>query len=208
VFVIVAAMGCMLVLASCDNGSPNPGTEASPTDTDAFSELLTQLPSLPTATPAPTPKGLDDNDRVNIYLDMIDTLLGEKIPAYIYISPYLGQGERLDEPDENQPIPHGLLPALEKGDTGPKYQVSEFKDAIGPLEEGGAVKNKGAFITLGAVTGDASDKDAVVVRGSIYRKEGDAEGDRFRFKRDASAPHGWKLLDVTQEWTEKTTSKP
>ncbi len=203
---MIAAVGSILMLAACDIGAPGGQATSTPdanaTQSAELSQLLTQVPAQPTVSVAPAPKGLDDNDRVNIYLSMIDALLGEKIPAYIYLSPYLGQGERLDEPDQNQRIPKGLLSALEKADTGPKYQVSEFQAAIGPLDEGGAVKNNGAFITLGALAGDPSDKDVVIVRGSIYRKEGDAHGDRFRFKRDPSAPHGWKLLDSTQEWTE------
>ena len=82
------------------------------------------------------------------------------------------------------------------------YGIEDFASAVGPLDDGGRVKNDGVFITLGAITDDKETPGAVIVRGSIYRKEGDAHGDRFHFKRDPSAAHGWTLLDSTQEWTE------
>lgn len=207
ILVVVLAAACILTLAACDVGSPSGGPSSATPDTNAteaavLSEMLTQLPVQPTPSVALPPGDLDDEDRVSIYLNVINDLLGEKVPSNIYISPYLGRGERLDEPDDSLPVPADLLETLNKEDTGPTYEATDFRDAIGPLEDGGAVKNNGAFITLGVVTGDPVDKDAAVVRGSIYRKEGDAHGDRFQLKRDASAPHGWKILDTTQEWTE------
>jgi hypothetical protein len=145
---------------------------------------------------------MTESDAVSIYLKVIDSLLGEKLPAYVYISPYVGEGERLDDPNESRPLPAGLLAALAKADTGPHYQLLNFEDAIGPLEDGGAVQNNGAYLTLGAVAADPSDPDGVIVRASIYRKIGDAHGSRFDLKRDASTPGGWKLVDSEQEWAE------
>ena len=163
-FFCASAVLCLFVLAACDGGSPAPGNttptplaEASAlVDTGTLGDLLTEVPEFPTSTPVPTPAGITDADALNIYLKVADALLGEKQPAFIYISPFVGEGEHLDDPNMSQPLPAGLLPALVKADTGPQYALLNFENAIGPLEEGGVVKNNGAFLTLGAIAADTS----------------------------------------------------
>ncbi len=212
---VAALLACLFLAVACDSSPTAPGpttptlvAEASPqvgasaTETETLSDLLTAVPDLPTSTPAPAATGINAQDRLNIYLAVIADLLGDKVPPYVYISPYTGSGERLDEPDLSQPIPAQIIDALAKTQPGTKYDMLDFIRAIGPLEDGGVVKNNGAFITLGAIGNDGSTGDTVIIRGSIYRKEGDAVGRRYRLKRDTSATYGWKLLDTTQEWSE------
>jgi len=132
---------------------------------------------------------------------VVDGLLGEKLPPVVYISPYVGQGDHLDNPDENQPVPNALLSALTpESDT--QYQLGNFTDVIGPLDDGGQVQNHGAFITLGSIAADPANPTGVLVRGSIYRKVGDADGYRFRLTRDASKRTGWNITDSTEEWND------
>src|SRR4051812_22045837 len=94
-----SAAASLLLLAACDGGSPAPG-EATPTllaeaspmvETGTISDLLTEVPNLPTSTPIPRPTGVSEADTVSIYLKVVDALLGEKLPAYVYISPYIGE---------------------------------------------------------------------------------------------------------------------
>ena len=212
---VAALLACLFLAVACDSSPTAPGTttptlvaEASPavgasaTETETLGDLLTAVPNLPTSTPAPAATGINAEDRLNIDLAVIDDLLGDKVPPYVYVSPFTGSGERLDEPDQGQPISAQLIDALTKTQPGTKYDLLDFSQAIGPLEDGGAVKNNGAFITLGSISNDGSAGDTVVIRGSIYRKEGDAVGRRYRLKRDPSATYGWKLLEATQEWSE------
>jgi hypothetical protein len=72
---------------------------------------------------------------------------------------------------------------------------------LGPLEEGGKVKDDGVFVTLGPIVEDESAEGTVSVRASIYRKVGEAEGHIYRFKRDASSSDGWSLQNSTREWS-------
>ena len=81
------------------------------------------------------------------------------------------------------------------GDT--KYEIMDFSEATGPLDDGGQVKNGGVFITLGPITNDGQPKDTVAVHASIYRKVGDAQGYLLHLHREAS---GWRVLDSKQEW--------
>jgi hypothetical protein len=203
------AVICLAMLAACDLGSPAPGATPTPlAEASALAEpgdigdLLTEVPNLPTSTPQPRLTGITDADAAGIYVKVVDGLLGEKLPAYVYISPFVGEGERLDDTNTSQPLPDGLLPALQNASTGPHYALLNFEDAIGPLDEGGVVMNNGAFITLGAITADTADSEAGVVRGSIYRKTGDAQGMLFHLKRDPSLPGGWEVIDSTQEWNQ------
>jgi hypothetical protein len=80
--------------------------------------------------------------------------------------------------------------------------MSEFADAVGPLEEGGKVKDGGVFVTLGEIMAAPEGTGTVAVRGSIFRGIGDAEGNLYRFHTDDTAPDGWQLLEVQQEWSD------
>jgi hypothetical protein len=130
----------------------------------------------------------------------VAALLDEEKPPYVYISPYVGEGERLDTPGESISMSEELVVELESADVGPTYQLLDFMEAIGNLEDGGKVKNDGVFITLGAIeTGPG--EGTVQVRGSIYRMVGSAEGYRFTLGRDPSS--GWQVLSTDQEWTDE-----
>jgi hypothetical protein len=118
------------------------------------------------------------------------------------LNPFLGQGERLDETDPNKPLGEALGRYMDSVDGERQYFMSEFSEAVGPLEDGGKVKDGGAFVTLGEIIVGPEGTDIVAVRGSIYRGIGDAVGNLYRFQPDPTAPDGWKLLDVQQEWSD------
>jgi hypothetical protein len=213
-FFLVALGALALLAAACDNGAP-PATPTAtvqdvnsdlvtPGDDEDTSDLLTAVAAQVTATPVPTPAGLTQEDSDRIYATVIDALLGEKLPPVVYISPYLGQGERLDEPDETQPVSESLLGALTP-ESSTKYELGDFTEVIGPLDDGGVVQNNGAFVTLGSIAADPSDPDSVIVHGSIYRKVGDAQGFRFHVVKDPSRRTGWSVSDSTQEWSDNGT---
>jgi hypothetical protein len=153
----------------------------------------------------PSPAGIDAAASVRIYSAVVAALLDKQSPPYVYISPYIGQGEHLDEPDQNSPLPQDLLSALllsaGPGAGGhPVYEITDFSAAIGNLEDGGQVKNDGVFITLGPITNDLQSNDAAAMHASIYRKVGDAQGYLFHLRRELS---GWKVLDSKQEWLDE-----
>ena len=183
-------------------GSSTPALETSATPTESISQILTEVPGFPTATAGAPSADINQSDQVRVYALVVDQLLGERLPPYVYLSPYIGQGERLDDPNEQEPIPDGLLPALSSEITGPRFESTDFSSTIGPLEDGGTVKNNGAFVTLGPIV-EGSSSSAVSVLASLYHKVGDAVGMRFQFQKDATAPGGWKLLSSTQQWTDQ-----
>ena len=169
---------CLLFLAGCDGSTPAP-------------------------TPTAAPVELDDVERVRVYQAVVAALLGDEQPLYVYISPYAGDGERLDNPNESRPLPDGLLPALQSGETGPVYEMLDFAEAIGPLEEGGEMQNGGVFITLGPLESDPGEAGAVAVRGSLYRRVGSAEGFRFRLQPDELTTLGWRVVEAQEEWNDE-----
>jgi hypothetical protein len=170
-----------------------------PADATNISTALTEVAGLPTPTAVPSPVGIDAAASVQIYSAVVAALLAKQSPPYVYISPYIGQGDHLDQPDQNNPLPQGLLSALPSAGGRPKYQMMDFSQAIGPLEDGGQVKNGGVFVTLGPITNDGQPKDTVAVRAAIYHKVGDAQGYLFHLRQDSS---GWKVLDSKQEWAD------
>jgi hypothetical protein len=188
----------VLALAACDDGvapSPTPDT---PSETAPVSEASPMIGIGREPTPVPSPTGLDEQGRVQLYVMVVSELMAREEADNVYISPYIGQGERLDNPDERTPIPAGMIAALEAADGGRAYFESEFGQVVGALEDGGKVVDGGVFVTLGPILNDATEKDVVDIRASIYRKVSDAEGYIYRYKRDASGE--WKLLNVNQEW--------
>jgi hypothetical protein len=147
---------------------------------------------------------LAESGRVAIYTLVIGEILRPDLGTRsIFISPYIGQGEFLDNPDTNTPVPPTLMESLEPAYHDRAFEVRDFEDAIRPLEEGGRVKNDGIFITLGPIVNDGD--DTVSVRAGFYRGVGDARGDILRFERDSSTSDGWKLLEVKEEWNYRTT---
>jgi len=192
---LVLALAALLLVA-CDSQGPNTGT---PTPTDLAGSL-----GAVTATPVPSPVGLDEDDRIDVYVSVINEMLDKetKEVQQVYISPYIGQGEHLDSPDEDTPIPGTLPPALKKGDpTGKRdYVVQDFVESTGPIEDGGKVNNGGVFVTLGPITNVEGKDDTVEVRASIFREAASAEGNIYDLMRDPSSETGWKVVTTAQEW--------
>lgn len=177
--------------------APLPTPFPTPTDLDA---ILTVIPEDITATPAAPQADLSDQQKIAVYTLVITDLLKKDKSKQVYISPYVGQGERLDDPNEDLPLPTTLDDTLHAQDPKREYQLSTFADAVGPLEDGGKVKNSGAFLTLGAITSDTTSHGAVTVRASIYRGVGDGTGNDYRLERSGTA---WKITSVTQDWNDQ-----
>jgi hypothetical protein len=192
----------VLVLAACDDGVAPSATPGTPSETTLASEAspMTGI-GAQEPTPVPSPTGLDEQGRMQLYVMVVSELVAREEAASVYVSPYIGQGERLDNPDERTPIPASLVAALEAADSGRAYFESEFGQVVGALEDGGKVVDGGVFVTLGPILNDATEEDVVDIRATIYRKVSDAEGYIYRYKRDASGE--WKLLNANQEWLDR-----
>jgi hypothetical protein len=193
-----------LVLAGCDGGNPSP-TPQPPTPTAGITDIIG---GMVTVTPQPSPTGLSEADRVAVYAGAFaSNIERDGVTRFYYISPYIGQGERLDNPDPNTPVPPTLVEALESRFGDQRFEVTEFLDALkdGDLESGGQVRNDGLFVTLGPIVNDPADQNMVSVQVAFYRMVGDARGDIYRFRRDGTAEGGWQLLDFGEEWNYKTT---
>jgi hypothetical protein len=146
---------------------------------------------------------LSDEDKETIYGLAVLNLVKNEQANTVYLSPLVGEGERLDESNPGKPQAATLVRYMDAVDGERQYAMSEFSQVVGPLEDGGKVTGGGVFVTLGEVLADPESADIVAVRGSIYRGRGNAEGNLYRFQRDDTAPDGWKLLDVRQEWSDE-----
>ena len=212
-----------MLLVACEGGTPLPAPatavpptsrpQPSPTPIDDF------VPQgAVTVTPVPSPIGLNEDARVGVYVAVIEGILDkeEKEVRYVYIGPYIGQGEHLDNPDEDTPIPSKLLSTLKRTDASGRrvYEARDFSEVVGAIEEGtpssdggeggtvgGEVKHGGVLITLGPILNQQGKKDAVDVRASVYRNVNSAEGNIYSLSRDSSARNGWKLVTVSPEWS-------
>lgn len=166
---------------------------------EATREIPTEIPTIelpPPPTTPPTPSGLDPAQITAIYSVVAHDLAPRPAPAYIAVAPVAAQGELLDTPVADRPIPPELIGAL--GDLGTTVEMVSFMEAIGPLESGGRVRNDGVFLTLGVLEPDAeAGPDGVALYASIYRTIDDAIGYRYRLYRDGAA---WVLKDKTQVW--------
>jgi hypothetical protein len=144
---------------------------------------------------------MSESGRVAVYTHLIGEILKPDLGTrFVYISPYIGQGEFLDNPDTNTPVPPTLMERLEPAYHDRAFEVRDFEESIHPLEEGGRVKNDGIFITLGPITNVGS--DTVSVRASYYRGVGDARGDLYSFR--TTGPESWELMNVAEEWNYRT----
>ncbi|HEX8229397.1 MAG TPA: hypothetical protein VF826_08800 [Chloroflexia bacterium] len=209
----VRLLALALLLSACDTGGPQqvPGGVAGSTPPPAETTPGTGLPgaimtevlsgaSVPTASSLPAT--VSEDDRETIYGLVVLNLVRIEQATTVYLNPFLGQGERLDETNTRKPVSETLSSYMDSVDGERQYFISEFSDAVGPLEDGGKVKESGVFVTLGEIASGPAGTDIVAVRGSIYRGIGDGEGNLYRFQPDATAPDGWKLLDVQQEWSD------
>lgn len=220
-FFACVVAGGVLFLIGCDGATPTATTtpavprstttalpnlsvtatltvDAIPTDDEGTVEVTT-------ATPVPSPVGLDEDARTGVYASVIFEMLDKegKEVSHVYISPYIGQGEHLDNPDEDTPLPEQLLTALKRFDEAGNrtYETRDFADVVGSFDDGGKVKEGGVFITLGPIENDAGKSDEVTVRGSIYREVVSAEGNIYSLSRDSSSATGWKVVTTAPEWS-------
>lgn len=154
-------------------------------------------------TPSAIPAQVSDSERETLYGLTVLNLVKDEQATTVYLNPFLGQGERLDETDPGRPLDATLAKYMDSVDGERQYAMSEFSEVVGPLEDGGKVSNGAVFVTLGEITSDPASGDTLAVRGTIYRGLGDAEGRIFRFQRDDNAPDGWQLLDAHPEWSEQ-----
>ena len=200
----VAALFSLLGLAAC-GGGPTPTLPAPtvipPTATAAGDDspvLPTPIPTLalpPPPTAPPTPAGLDPAQQVAIYATVVHDLAEAPRPPYIGIAPTASQGELLDTPAPDRPIPPALIDALH--DLTATVELVPFMEAIGPLEQGGHVRNNGVFITLGVLQTDPAGPDKVALYASLYRASDDATGYRYELTRTAGV---WTITSRTQTW--------
>jgi hypothetical protein len=203
--VLLAAVLALALLAACDQGATptlTPGAPAPPTATelpDPTPDSPTMLPTFelpPPPTLPPTPSGLDDAQVVEIYNVVVRDLIQPAPPPYIAIAPTASQGEQLDMPAPDRPIPPALVDKLQ--DLGVPVELVPFIEAIGPLETGGRVLNGGVFLTLGVIEQDpGADPNRIALHASLYRASDDATGYRYDLTR-AAGP--WTVQSRTQVW--------
>jgi hypothetical protein len=152
------------------------------------------LPPPPTAPPAAN--GVDETQLTAIYSLVAHDLVPRPAPPYLAIAPTAAQGELLDTPAPDRPIPPGLIGAL--SDLSTTIELTSFMEAIGPLESGGRVRNDGMFLTFGVVEPDESaGPNGVALYASFYRASDDATGYRYRLFREGTQ---WVIKDKTQTW--------
>ena len=203
-----------LLLSACDIApqppAPDPRTSPAPAPTntppgiDLPAALMTEvLSGTGQAAPTAIPAAISDSDQETLYGLTVLNLLKDEQATTVYLNPFVGQGERLDQSDSARPLTPTLGRYMDSVDGERQYAMSEFSQVVGPLEDGGKVSNGGVFVTLGEITSAPESSDTLTVRGTIYRGLGDAEGRIFRFQRDDNAPDGWTLLDAHQEWSEQ-----
>jgi hypothetical protein len=213
-------LGGALFLVGCDSTSPS--STATPPRSSSTTTAIATLPvtailpieatttgdegivNAATVTPVPSPVGLDEDALAGVYTSVILEMLDKegKEVGYVYVSPYIGQGEHLDNPDEDTPIPQELLPTLKRADStnNRTYAARDFAEVVGPFDDGGKVENGGVFITLGPIENDAGKSADVTVRASIYRDKVSAEGNIYTLSKDAASDAGWKVVTTVPEW--------
>ncbi|HET9495942.1 MAG TPA: hypothetical protein VFR15_17075 [Chloroflexia bacterium] len=215
---VAALLAVMTALAAgCDEGvppSPPPAataTFAEPTPaptaagTPVGEGLLEEIPNLtplPPLTAVPM-AAIGAEERLAVYRTVVLLLASaERVPV-VYLNPYLGEGERLDMPLVDSPLPDALIPALREAAPGRTFETAEFIDVVGPLEEGGVVKGGGAYITLGPVEDSADFEGGVRVRASLFHEVDNAGGYTYDLRREPSEPGGWLVVRTTQDWLDR-----
>ncbi len=177
---------------------------AAPVPTDSATaeptrEIPTEIPTIalpPPPTAPPTPSGIDAAQLTLIYSVVAHDMVQQAAPPYIAIAPQAAQGELLDTPSPDSPIPPELVGAL--SDLSPTVELTPFMEAIGALESGGRVRNDGVFLTMGLVQPDPdAGPGGISLYASAYRASDDATGYRYRLYRDGDK---WVVKDKTQTW--------
>jgi hypothetical protein len=170
---------------------------------EEFPEGISNLTPLPPLTAVPT-AAVGAEERLALYRTVVLLLASaERVPV-VYLNPYLGEGERLDMPLMDSPLPGALIPALREAEPSRRFETAEFIDVVGPLEEGGIVKNGGAYITLGPVEDSPDFEGGVRVRASVFHEVGNAGGYTYDLQREPSEPGGWLVVRTTQDWLDRT----
>lgn len=202
-FAVAAALLALLLVAACD-AQPPPAVTATPLASSTPGEEVS-IPDATTPTPVPSPTGIDETGRADIYVSIVLDMLDKegKEVGYVYVSPFIGQGEHLDNPDPSTPIPGSLVLVLRAapGPSSRTYEALDFSEVVGPFEDGGKVANGGVFITLGPIMNTEGKEDAVTVKASIYRESKSAEGNIYNLSRDPASATGWKVVTVSPEWS-------
>jgi hypothetical protein len=215
-FALAAAMLAVAgaLTSGCEEGlplTPPPAataTFAEPTPvptvngTPVGEELLEEIPNLtplPALTAAPT-AALGAEERLALYRQIVLLLAAAESVTVVYLNPYLGEGERLDMPLMDSPLPSGFVPELRRADPTRTYDTAEFMQVVGPLEKGGVVENAGAYITLGQVEDSPEYEAGVQVRASAYRGVSNAGGYVYDLQRDPSESSGWRVVRTTLDW--------
>src|ERR1041385_7796193 len=108
IILILLGVAVAVALAGCDDGAPAPtpiapgiadtptpivvvttiDQTAMPNDNDTVNTVLTEVSNLPSPTPVPLPPGVDEAASVQIYTEVVNSLLDRQSPSYVYISPY------------------------------------------------------------------------------------------------------------------------
>ncbi len=162
-------------------------------------EIPTEIPTIalpPPPTAPPTATGIDAAQLTLIYSLVVHDLVAKPAPGYIAIAAQAAQGELLDTPSPDRPVPPELIGAL--SDYSATVELTTFMEAIGPLESGGRVRNDGVFLTMGVVQPDpTAGADGITLYASTYRASDDATGYLYRIYRDGDK---WAVKDKTQTW--------
>jgi hypothetical protein len=168
-------------------------------------ELLEEIPNLTpegALTAAPT-AAIGDEERLAVYRTVVLLLAAAERVPLVYLNPYLGEGERLDMPLVDSPVPGALIAELRQAEPGRTFAAAEFMEVVGPLEEGGVVGGGGAYITLGTVEDSPDFEGGVMVRASVYHEVGNAGGYTYDLRREPSEPGGWLVVRTTQDWLDR-----
>lgn len=210
----LAALGALLV--GCDSTvptrAPTPGAVTGTpsivvpqtTPVEPGSPVPAVVPTIAlhissSASPSPA---LSEDARVDLYSAVVGALIKNEAALNVYVIPYVGKGEHLDDPDESLPLPASLLSTLQGRYSSVQFAMSGFADAVGALDDGGKVKNDGVLLTVGEISlSGAGGNSSATVKASIYRKAGDAEGYIYTLQRDSSG--AWAVTKKSEEWNDK-----
>lgn len=118
---------------------------------------------------------------------------GAAPPPYIGINPQAGKGPLLDTSAADVEISDDLIDNM--ADLGTTVAFSGFMDAIGSLENGGQVRDRGIYLTIGVLEPAG---DNVQAYASYYRASNDATGYRYTLERAGGGP--WVIKDRQQVW--------
>ena len=181
--------------------TPVPTLDGTPGGEELFEEITNLTPEA-ALTAAPT-AAIGDEERLAVYRTVVLLLAAaERVPV-VYLNPYLGEGERLDMPLVDNPVPDALIVDLRQAEPGRTFEAAEFMEVVGPLEEGGVVDSGGAYITLGPIEDSPDFEGGVMVRASVYHGVSNAGGYTYDLVHAPSEPSDWVVARTTQDWVDR-----